>query len=356
MVADVISRLVGGAILATGGWRLGEYIADTWGPELYAPWVFGLTIGGAVVGLAGTPWFSSKIIRDFVDETHTISTSRLLSSAVGLVLGLIIALLISIPVSRVPGWLGVALPISLSLFLAYLGAMIMSAPSRDMFKRMIPEHGSPDSPPVSGVGGVDIGESTKILLDTSAIIDGRIAGIGAAGFLQGTVIIPRFVLDELRHIADSSDSMRRSRGRRGLEILNQLRKESAVHTEVPDIDYQNGMEVDAKLVDLAKDLHASIMTTDYNLNRVAQIEGIQILNVNELANSVRPLVLSGESMTLKITQEGKEVGQGVGFLDDGTMVVVESGSRHINQDMDVVVTRVLQTAAGVIIFAQPTRS
>lgn len=356
MVADVISRLVGGAILATGGWRLGEYIADTWGPELYAPWVFGLTIGGAVVGLAGTPWFSSKIIRDFVDETHTISTSRLLSSAVGLVLGLIIALLISIPVSRVPGWLGVALPISLSLFLAYLGAMIMSAPSRDMFKRMIPEHGSPDSPPVSGVGGVDIGESTKILLDTSAIIDGRIAGIGAAGFLQGTVIIPRFVLDELRHIADSSDSMRRSRGRRGLEILNQLRKESAVHTEVLDIDYQNGMEVDAKLVDLAKDLHASIMTTDYNLNRVAQIEGIQILNVNELANSVRPLVLSGESMTLKITQEGKEVGQGVGFLDDGTMVVVESGSRHINQDMDVVVTRVLQTAAGVIIFAQPTRS
>ena len=215
MVADVISRLVGGAILATGGWRLGEYIADTWGPELYAPWVFGLTIGGVVVGLVGTPWFASKIIRNFVDETHTISTSGLLSSAVGLVLGLIVALLISIPVSRVPGWLGVALPISLSLFLAYLGAMIMSAPSRDMFKRIIPEQGSRESPPLSGIGAVDNSNSTKILLDTSAIIDGRIAGIGAAGFLQGTVLIPRFVLDELRHIADSSDSMRRSR-RRGV--------------------------------------------------------------------------------------------------------------------------------------------
>ncbi|MCH8309598.1 MAG: PIN domain nuclease [Chloroflexi bacterium] len=356
MVADVISRLVGGAILATGGWRLGEFIADTWGLELYVPSVFGLTIGGAIVGLVGTPWVSSRIIRNFVDETHTISTSRLLSSAVGLVLGLIVALLISIPVSRIPGWLGVALPISLSLFLAYLGAMIMSAPSRDMFRRIIPEQGSRESPAVSGVGAVDNDNSTKILLDTSAIIDGRIAGIGAAGFLQGTVLIPRFVLDELRHIADSSDSMRRSRGRRGLEILNQLRKEDAVHTEVLDIDYTNGMEVDTKLVDLAKDLHASIMTTDYNLNRVAQIEGIQVLNVNELANSVRPLVLSGENMTLKITQEGKEIGQGVGFLDDGTMVVVESGSRYINQDMDIVVTRVLQTAAGVIIFAQPDRS
>ena len=356
MVADVISRLAGGAILATGGWRLGEYIADTWGPELYAPWVFGLTIGGAVVGLAGTPWLTSRIIRNLLDETHTVSTSRLLSSAVGLVLGLIVALLISIPVSRIPGWLGVAVPISMSLFLAYLGAMIMSAPSRDMFKRIVPEQESREFPSLNGIGVSSDNNPAKILLDTSAIIDGRIAGISAAGFLQGTVLIPRFVLDELRHVADSSDPMRRSRGRRGLEILNKLKQESAVHTEVVDIDYEDGMEVDAKLVDLAKNLHASIMTTDYNLNRVAQIEGIQVLNVNELANSVRPLVLPGENMILKIIQEGKEIGQGVGFLEDGTMVVVESGSGYINQEMDVLVTRVLQTAAGVIIFAQPKRS
>ena len=356
MVADVTSRIVGGAILATGGWRLGEYIADTWGPELYAPWVFGLTIGGAVVGLVGAPWFTSRIIRNFVDDTNSVSTSRLISSAVGLIVGLIVALLISIPVSRVPGWLGVALPIALSLFFAYLGAMIMSAPSRDMLKRIVPEQEIRDSSLLNGVGTTSRGYSGKILLDTSAIIDGRISGISAAGFLQGTFLIPRFVLDELRHVADSSDTMRRNRGRRGLEILNQLRQESTVRTEVIDIEYKSGMEVDAKLLELAKELHASIMTTDYNLNRVAQIEGILVLNVNELANSVKPVVLPGEDMRLMIVQEGTEVGQGVGFLEDGTMVVVESGSAYVNQDMDVVVTRVLQTAAGSIIFAQPKRS
>ncbi|MDP6454101.1 MAG: PIN domain-containing protein [SAR202 cluster bacterium] len=356
MFADIISRMIGGAILATGGWRLGEYIADTWGPELYAPWVFGLTIGGTIVGLAVTPWLASRIIRNFVDQTHSVTTSRLLSSAVGLVVGLIVALLISIPVSRVPGWLGVALPISLSLFLAYLGAMIMSAPGRDMFKRIVPDQEIKGSSTLNGIVASSNGYSGKILLDTSAIIDGRISGISAAGFLQGTVLIPRFVLDELRHVADSSDTMRRNRGRRGLEILNQLRQETAVHTEVLDIEYKNGMEVDAKLVDLAKELHASIMTTDYNLNRVAQIEGILVLNVNELANSIKPVLLPGEELRLMIVQEGKEIGQGVGFLEDGTMVVVESADSYVNQEMDVLVTRVLQTAAGCIIFAQPKRS
>ncbi|MDP6716402.1 MAG: PIN domain nuclease, partial [SAR202 cluster bacterium] len=140
------------------------------------------------------------------------------------------------------------------------------------------------------------------------------------------------------------------------EILNQLRQETAVHTEVLDIEYKNGMEVDAKLVDLAKELHASIMTTDYNLNRVAQIEGILVLNVNELANSIKPVLLPGEELRLMIVQEGKEIGQGVGFLEDGTMVVVESADSYVNQEMDVLVTRVLQTAAGCIIFAQPKRS
>lgn len=351
MVADVISRLVGAAILATGGWRLGEYIADTWGPELYAPWVFGLTIGGSVIGLVATPWFTSRITRNLLDETHTISTSRLLSSAVGLIIGLLIALLISIPVTRVPGWLGVALPISLSLFLAYFGAMVMSSPTRDMFKKMVPEQG-PMEPSMFNSNG----RHGKIILDTSAIIDGRIVAITASGFVPGTMVIPRFVLDELRHVADSSDSMKRTRGRRGLEMLNELRQNDAVDTEVVDIGLDNGMEVDSRLVELAKDLQASIMTTDYNLNRVAQIEGVRVLNVNELANSLRPLALPGENFGLKIVQEGTESGQGVGFLEDGTMVVVESAGDHIDQELCVVVTRVLQTATGCMIFAQPRRS
>ena len=352
MVADVISRLLGGAILAAGGWALGEYIADTWGPELYVPWVLGLTAGGAIVGMAGTPLLSVRLARRLSEQTGSMPTSRLLSGVVGLLLGLVVAILLSIPTSRIPEWPGVALPIALSLFMAYLGATLMLAPSRDLFQRVVP---GLESLSRNGMSSDD-GKSTKILLDTSAIIDGRIAAVAATGFLQGTVVIPRFVLDELRHVADSADALRRSRGRRGLEILSQLRSEVRIKTEVLDVDSRNDVEVDSKLVDLAKELNASIVTTDFNLNRVAQIEGVSVLNVNELANSVRPMVLPGEGMSLKIIQEGKEPGQGVGFLEDGTMVVVDSGDGYIGQQIDVVVTRVLQTAAGCIIFAQTKRS
>ena len=164
-----------------------------------------------------------------------------------------------------------------------------------------------------------------------------------------------FILDELRHIADSSDSLRRVRGRRGLEMLKRLRQETNIPIEVLDINYRNGLEVDAKLVEVAKELDASIVTTDFNLNRVAQIHGVTVLNVNELANSLKPVVVPGEDMNIRVVQEGKEPGQGVGFLDDGTMVVVEGGNQYINEDLDVLVTRMLQTAAGTIIFAQPKK-
>jgi uncharacterized protein YacL len=352
MVADVISRLLGGAILAAGGWALGEYVADTWGPELYVPWVLGLTVVGAVIGLAGTPLLSVRFARRLAEQAGSIPTSRLLSGVVGVLLGLVVATLLAIPLSRIPDWPGVVLPIALSLFMAYLGAMLMLAPRRDMFQRVVPDLDGPSRIQTSPRDG----DNARILLDTSAIIDGRIAAVAATGFLQGTVLIPRFVLDELRHVADSADTLRRGRGRRGLEILSKLRGEERIKTEVVDIDYRNGADVDSKLVDLAKELHASIVTTDFNLNRVAQIEGISVLNVNELANSVLPMVLPGEGTSLKIIQDGKEPGQGVGFLEDGTMVVVESGDSYIGQEIDVVVTRVLQTAAGCMIFAQLKRS
>ena len=352
MVADVMPRLLGGALLATGEWGLGEYIADVWGPEYYVPLVLGLASGGAIIGLVATPRIAMRGARRISEQMRTIPTSRLLSGLVGLVLGLVIALLISIPVARTPGWAGTAVPIALSIFLAYVGGLVMFAPRRDVFRKLLDD---PEHPSTNGVAK-DTNSQVNVLLDTSAIIDGRIAGISSAGFLQGTLMIPKFVLDELRHVADSSDSMRRNRGRRGLEMLNQLRQEGRVRTEVIDSDYRNGMEIDRKLVELAKTLHASILTTDYNLNRVAQIEGVNVLNVNELANSVRPAVLPGEGMTLKIIQEGKEPGQGVGFLDDGTMVVVESGIEFLDRDADVTITRVLQTVAGCMIFAQPRRS
>ena len=268
MVADIISRVAGGVILATGGWGLGVYISDIWGPRHYVGWVFGLTIAGAVIGLIATPYVTVKLSRSVAEQTRTVPTSRLLSSVIGLVIGLVIALLISIPLSRVPGWMGLVLPIALSLFLAYLGATLLFAPSRDIFQKFVPS-----SRLTMGIDGAaptsSNGYAGTMLLDTSAIIDGRIAAISKTGFLLGTLVIPRFILDELRHVADSKDTLRRTRGRRGLEMLREIRQEGNVPTEVLEIDYPQATEVDAKLVGLAKDMGAAILTTDFNLNRVA---------------------------------------------------------------------------------------
>ena len=353
MVADILSRIAGGAILAVGGWGLGDFIADVWGPEQYVFWVFGLTVVGVVIGLVATPYVTVRLSRSIADQTRSVPTSRLLSAIVGLVVGLIVALLVSIPLFRVPGWLGLILPVAISLFLAYLGATLLFAPSRDIFHKFVQDNRT--FPAVNGATATSSnGHGGPVLLDTSAIIDGRVAAISKTGFLQGTLIVPRFVLDELRHVADSKDSIRRTRGRRGLEMLREIREEGNVRTEVLEIDYPQAREVDAKLVGLAKEIGASIMTTDFNLNRVAQIDGITVLNVNELASSLRPVVIPGESLRLKILHEGKEPGQGVGFLEDGTMVVVDSGVRYIDTELDVTVARVLQTAAGCMIFASPS--
>jgi uncharacterized protein YacL len=193
----------------------------------------------------------------------------------------------------------------------------------------------------------------RIVVDTSAIIDGRIAEIVESGFIYGTLVIPRFVLDELQHIADSSDALRRNRGRRGLEILNRMQKEPATPVEIVEDDIAGVTEVDAKLVALARSLSRVILTNDFNLNRVAELQGVRVMNINSLANAVKPAVLPGEELRVRVIQEGKEAGQGVGFLDDGTMIVVEGGARHLERDLDVTVTRVLQTVAGRMIFAQP---
>jgi uncharacterized protein YacL len=202
------------------------------------------------------------------------------------------------------------------------------------------------------IAGEMVDNGRTILLDTSVIIDGRIADISATGFLYGTFLIPRFVLNELQYIADSADSMRRQRGRRGMEVLSELQKDATVPVRISDIDVDGVREVDEKLVVLARQMKSPIMTNDYNLNRVAELQGVLVLNVNELANAVKSVLLPGEPLLVDIIQEGKEPGQGVGYLDDGTMVVVEDGRGKINQQVTVVVTKVLQTAAGRMIFAQ----
>jgi uncharacterized protein YacL len=202
-------------------------------------------------------------------------------------------------------------------------------------------------------GGTARSGDPRIVVDTSAIIDGRIAEIVESGFIYGTLVVPRFVLEELQHIADSSDTLRRNRGRRGLEILARMQKEPETPVEIVEDDFPNVPEVDAKLVALARTRSRVILTNDFNLNRVAELQGVRVMNINSLANAVKPAVLPGEELRVRVIQEGKEAGQGVGFLDDGTMIVVEGGARHIDRDLDVSVTRVLQTVAGRMIFAQP---
>tara|TARA_Y100001001_G_scaffold159319_1_gene180113 strand:+ start:560 stop:1453 length:894 start_codon:yes stop_codon:yes gene_type:complete len=292
------------------------------------------------------PYLTFKPWRKSADYISSIPGSTLLSGTIGLLVGLVIASLISIPLYSLNGWLGWGVPVMVSLFLGLFGMWLGVHRNRDMsaiFPRL--ENSN------NGVGKVY--RNGSILVDTSAIIDGRIADLSITGFLEGSLVVPRFVLDELRHIADSSDDLRRARGRRGLEVLGRLRKDATVPLEVLDVGVGVGEEVDAQLVRLAKGMDSPILTTDYNLNRVAELQGVQVLNVNELANALKSIVLPGEDLRVHIVQEGKEAGQGVAYLDDGTMVVVEGGRRYLNAFHEVVVTRVLQTAAGRIIFAQP---
>jgi uncharacterized protein YacL len=277
-----------------------------------------------------------------------VSTSVILAALVGLVIALLLSVLIAFPLSFLPGLWGQVTPTVVSFFLCLIFISITVSRRRDLL-------------PILGIlspaGKRSIGQHVphngQLIVDTSTLIDGRIADIGQAGFVPGSLIIPRFILDELQHIADSYDSMRRNRGRRGLEILTRLQQDSNTPLEISDLDAKEITDVDSKLVKLAKSLGCAIITNDFNLNQVAKIQGVQVLNVNELANAVRPIVLPGEEMQVRIIQEGKEFGQGLGFLDDGTMIVVENGLRYINSSITVIVTRVLQTAAGRMIFAHP---
>ena len=349
-VVETLGRLVGGALLATGGWRFGEYISATWGPEYYVHWVFGLAAFGALLGLVATPYVGGKLAGVLTSQAEGVPTSRLFSGVVGVAFGLLLALLLAIPLARLPGWFGIALPAALSMLFAYLGGAVMLSPRRDIFQGYFPRGSTGVS--ING----NLAEVPKILLDTSAIIDGRIADISHTGFVLGSLVVPNFVLDELQRVADSSDRLRRNRGRRGLEVLNSLRDGNGVEIEILDAGGDDGQEVDSRLVELARNLGASIITTDFNLNRVAQFHGVTVLNINELATSLRPALLPGEISTVTVLQDGREEGQGVGFLEDGTMMVVEGGAEYKGSDLDVVITRVLQTSTGSIVFARPRRA
>ncbi len=282
----------------------------------------------------------------FIISERTIKRVPLkviIGGAVGLALGLMLAnLLISTFLAGISDRMEVNFPayILINSLLGYLG-LVLGAKKGKEFR-------SSNLPWVSK-GQKQEGNGHKIL-DTSVIIDGRIADICDTGFMEGTFVIPQFILQELRHIADASDPLKRSRGRRGLDILNRIQKQASLEVKIVDQDYPKIQEVDAKLIALAKDTHAKIITNDFNLNKVAELQGIPVLNINQLFNALKPVVLPGEIMNVKILKEGKEPGQGVAYLDDGTMVVVDNAKRHMGRSVDVSVTSVLQTTAGRMIF------
>ena len=275
-----------------------------------------------------------------------VSVSGLSSSVFGLILGLIMAKLVgdAFSMTALSAEAVSSIRVTLTLIFCYLG-MVMALRGKDEFSIIIP---------YVRLRRQDQSEDLTIL-DTSVIIDGRIVDIFKTRFLSGKIIIPKFVLRELQQIADSTDPIKRQRGRRGLEILNTVQKESGLDITINDDDFPETTEVDSKLVKLAKLLEAKILTVDFNLNRVATIQGIKVLNINELANALKSLVFPGEEMQIKLIKEGKEHNQAIGYLDDGTMVVVEDAKRLIGQEVKVSVTSVLQTQAGRMIFTKLER-
>jgi uncharacterized protein YacL len=342
-------------------------------------WTGIVALAVGFVGFIFAPYvviYPYRLVRESVRRANV---GDIIAGVIGLTIGLIIAALLTFPLSQLhflalnqwlppvvalaAGALGAAVGIWLKQdFITLAGAALSSRARRAERERERErerenedrdEREERDTRRERGGRGKKERPSEKVLVDTSAIIDGRIADIGQTGFIAGTLVVPRFVLEELQHIADSPDSLRRNRGRRGLDILGRLQKETAVPVEISDAEVDGTHEVDAKLVKLARLWHCPIITNDFNLNRVASLQGVKVLNINELAHAVKPILLPGEEMSVKIIQDGKELGQGVGYLDDGTMIVVEGGKPYIGSTVDVTVTRVLQTIAGRMIFAQP---
>ena len=317
LLGAALGGLVGLALAASA--RLFEQSPS--GGSLLAAWV----VAWVVVGFAILPYLTVVPAGWLIREIEHLSTAEFVTAVAGLLIGLLMGLLLGLPLGALPDPFGAWLPLGVSLFLG-LGMLGLTVAKRDdlliaaeaigIVRRPVPE-----SERASTAG------DPHIVVDTSAIIDGRIAEIVESGFIYGTLVVPKFVLDELQHIADSSDTLRRNRGRRGLEILARMQKDSPTPIEIVDEPVPEVAEVDAKLVALARVRSKAILTNDYNLNRVAELQGVRVLNVNSLANAVKPAVLPGEELRVRVIQEGKEAGQGVGFLDDGTMIVVEGGSR-----------------------------
>ena len=349
MKTNLFSRIVGAILFAMVGTMLGVWLMNL---GLISPnntvflWI--LVGVSALLGLFLTPLFTTVPVEKAKALLNELSDKALLSVTLGFFIAVAAGALISVPLFQLPGIFGIVVPILVTLGLASVAVAVFSKRELDLClgnSKAVQTAEVPDAalaPP-----------ERKVLLDTSVIIDGRISDIARTGFVPGTLLIPNFVLNELQFIADSGDALRRQRGRRGLEVLSNMQKDALISVKITSVDVDGINAVDEKLVVLAKQMHAPILTNDYNLNQVAEIQGVEILNINELANAIKTVFLPGETLNIRVIQEGREDGQGVGYLDDGTMVVVQDGNEYLGVELDTMVTKVLQTAAGRMIFAKP---
>lgn len=369
-------RIVMVIICGAAGYQISNLVIDyNWWPSITLLHPIGTTVFiillSACFGFILAPlfWFCLSKFSQFAEsKLQSISIQDFIVSLLGLVMGLLLANLIAMPMSRLPGGVGVYIAVLLNIALGYLGLRFFVKRRYDIWnvitnigdiKLKLPKRkkknaaGGTKEEEESGLS-VEYDPSVPKILDTSAIIDGRILDVAQTGFLEGTIVLPRFILTELQGVADSTDSLRRTRGRRGLSVVTELQKIETVSIEIPEISLKDlGREnVDEALVVLARRLGGKVITTDYNLNQVAQIEGVSVLNVNDLANSLKPMLLPGEDVEIDIIRIGKENHQGIGYLDDGTMLVVEDGYKHIGERVKVTVTSMLQTSAGRMVFGR----
>ncbi len=340
--------------LMIGTYFLADFIlAVVWDINSGTIWLSAIIAAVAIVGIFSVLTASivinalAKFAYKVINRVSRMPARELLGGTIGLILGLLIATLIG---SSVSTWkYGAAIVLGFSLFMGYIGLMVGIKKNEEimsLFNRRMVTKEKPIRADIKSF-------CQPKLLDTSVIIDGRIADIYRTGFIDGPLILPGFILNELKHVADSSDALKKNRGRRGLDIINKLRKDFEEQIVMVEKDYEDIKEVDVKLIRLAMEMNGAILTNDFNLNKMAQVQNVLVLNINELSNAVKTVVLPGEELVVRIIKEGKESDQGIAYLEDGTMIVVEGGWEYEGVTLTVVVTSVLQTSAGRMIFAKP---
>lgn len=336
-------------LLTTLGWWVGRSLSNPRPDEMQLFATRLLMLAGAGLGLLITPRLTIDPVQNLLIRSRSVPLPELFLIGAGALVGLFGGVLLTIPLAALPRPFSQYLPLLSAGLLAYLGAHIFAARKRDIAEVLKGMRRNPVVP--LDTGAVATGPGRRYLLDTSAIIDGRINAVVRTGFLDGALIVPSFVLAELQQLADSSDELRRAKGRRGLELLNQMQKQSPLPVEVITVEVNGANRVDDKLVILARDQHCPIITNDYNLNKVAGLQGVQVLSLNQLSESVRPPVLQDQRLQILIRNEGNSRQQGVGYLEDGTPVIVEDARHLIGQTADVLVTRLHQTQTGRLVFA-----